>query len=775
MAIFWKNNEDEIESGYFWDVPASNPLVRLWVIDAPTPESTWIGKVFERQTEEKKDTWIWTKIKESFVWWIERIWDAWVGLANDKFTIPEAFMRGWAWALQSFFSPVSWLIWEGVEEGILALSDDFKKNVTDDVAPTIQSVVKWYQWQEPEQQRRLNNIWVWLEVLIEFVWWGAIKKPLEEIAWSVITWAKNIPSDGIELLKEWATNIKDKVSGIELPSFKKEIDEIPDEMITVKGNIDWVDVEVPQVNRTLSEKTVWLISPDIKNSTLAWKAVSPRTIWKNRKAKLASVRDVEARVKNFYKNIRTGVLDGDISTLQDSAQTMVNNLDSVWARIGNAVQKVDWNISIDNTLTDSMSQALFTKWSEVSPATPILKKFFDSLWDGNLTISEAYKLKKAYSNEVSKLVRAWDAGTDQYKALADWVNFLNTKIDEIIETKLWTEFATDKKLYRDLLLLADDMVASSLVEGRRSANTFAERIGMLESLTSPIAATKRKLIQAAEDPNTRGWAWIELIKRYDEAAVKNLSSPDIKSQLSKVDIKTPDGINKATNTIISTLDIAKDKLSEVTIIIKEFIAKHWEGFKDKLSDLMDDIADKVWARSKFIDDSGFKDMWTSSKVDDFGVKLTDLGDPRDIAIKLINWELEWKQVLFHWSNHASDIANNWFNLSKQSWNALWQWKTFHFNDPIRARKFWKDTVVTVLPDDAKILKLDNPRYNELFDNQGKMKKEGFIGKETDNSQYWGSEIQIFNNDVLNNRALRINTSAWVDFNTKKIEDFSNIK
>tara|TARA_R110000751_G_scaffold264037_1_gene363218 strand:+ start:2408 stop:2512 length:105 start_codon:yes stop_codon:yes gene_type:complete len=34
------------------------------------------------------------------------------------------------------------------------------------------------------------------------------------------------------------------------------------------------------------------------------------------------------------------------------------------------------------------------------------------------------------------------------------------------------------------------MVASSLVDGRRTANTLAERIGMLESITSPVASIK---------------------------------------------------------------------------------------------------------------------------------------------------------------------------------------------------------------------------------------------------------------------------------------------
>ena len=382
-----------------------------------------------------------------------------------------------------------------------------------------------------------NRLWLTIESLLplaEVATGWATGKVIKEVGWEILeTWVKKsgeiltswkeIAWESIDSLKEWASNIKDKVSDIELPSFKKEVDEIPSEMRTVKGNINWVEVEVPEVIRPLTEKAADKLSPTITNKTLAWSAVRPRTIGKNRKQKLESISKVEERTKNFYNNIRTGILDWDISTLENSAQSIVLNLDTVWARIGEAVQKVDWNIQFDNELTDNIINALNTKGSEVSPASPILNKFFETLGDWNLSIKEAYDLKKAYSNEVSKLVKWWDAWTAQYKALADWVNFLNTKIDEIIETKLWGQFADDKKLYRDLLFLADDMVASSLVDGRRTANTLAERIGMLESITSPVASIKWKLISASERVNTRGWAWEELIKRYDEEAVKNLT------------------------------------------------------------------------------------------------------------------------------------------------------------------------------------------------------------------------------------------------------------
>jgi len=392
---------------------------------------------------------------------------------------------------------------------------------------------KWEQFKasSPEANRFGLSVESVLPVA-EVVTWGLIGKATKDVAWELLeTWIKK----GWDLLESWkdivktwseaiwegVDTLKQKASDIELPSFKWEVDEIPTELRTVTWKIWDKEVQVPEVNRPLTERAADKLSPTITNKTLAWSAVRPRTVWKNRKQKLESIAKVEERTKNFYNNIRTGVLEWDISTLENSAQSIVSNLDTVGARIGNAVQKVDWNIQFDNELTDNIINALNSKGAEVSPASPILTKFFETLWDWNLSISEAYDLKKAYSNEVSKLVKWWDAWTAQYKALADWVNFLNTKIDEIIETKLWGQFADDKKLYRDLLFLADDMVASSLVDGRRTANTLAERIGMLESITSPIASTKWKLISASERVNTRGWAWEELIKRYDEEAIRN--------------------------------------------------------------------------------------------------------------------------------------------------------------------------------------------------------------------------------------------------------------
>ena len=50
----WRANE-EIESGYFGEMPETNPLVRLWLIKAPEKEPSGIAKSFSRQQSEKEE------------------------------------------------------------------------------------------------------------------------------------------------------------------------------------------------------------------------------------------------------------------------------------------------------------------------------------------------------------------------------------------------------------------------------------------------------------------------------------------------------------------------------------------------------------------------------------------------------------------------------------------------------------------------------------------------------------------------------------------------
>lgn len=122
------------------------------------------------QEEQWFIAWAFEKWTEAFKWGIERIWEAWVGIAEWKYDIAEWLARWGAWALQSVFAPVTWVLWESIESWIEALPQDFKNFVATKTKPTIENVVSWYTEQSPEQRRQLDNVWVWLEVLLSFAW-----------------------------------------------------------------------------------------------------------------------------------------------------------------------------------------------------------------------------------------------------------------------------------------------------------------------------------------------------------------------------------------------------------------------------------------------------------------------------------------------------------------------------------------------------------------------------------------------------------------------------
>lgn len=520
MTTFWGLQENEIPSGYFWELPSENPLIELWIIEGEE-EIDPIDEMLDMQLKEEKDTWIWTKIAETAKGGLSRIKEAWVWLAEWDFNIWEAFARGWAGALQTALSPISWLLEEWVEESIQLLSDDFKQNVADLTKPTIQDVVKWYDWQSQEQKRNLDNVWVWLELLFTLVGWNAIKKPLQEIAWEAVEWVKRWTEAVTKTVGEWIEQVWDIAKDITW-KVTPESDILSKlDLETVKGKIWDVEVDIPKQKGSISEIiTTPLREKDVK--VLAGRALSPRTAWKWAKQRLKSITDVEKNAKKFYENIRTWVIEWDISTIENASQSVVDNIDVIWERIGNAIKQVEWNIKVSDDIINSINTAIESKGARVSPATTPLNKFIEDLGDWNLTIEEAFELKKVYQNEVSKLYKSGDSWTKQYKALSDWVKFLNTRIDEIIDNQLWDAFAKDKETFRNLKLIVDDIVNSSLVEWRRAPNTLAEQIWFIEWLLSPVDAVKQWFIQEIWELNTRGGAWKELIKIYDQQAINNL-------------------------------------------------------------------------------------------------------------------------------------------------------------------------------------------------------------------------------------------------------------
>ena len=217
-------------------------------------------------------------------------------------------------------------------------------------------------------------------------------------------------------------------------------------------------------------------------------------------------------------------MKGNVNTLEDSANSVISNLDEIGANIGNSVKWAKWSTSISMWTRSEMSKALRNKIEKRAWAYSALQNFYKdtSKW---LNLNDAFKAKRVYQTEIGKLIRSWDAGTDSYSALVKWVQELSDNIDTIVEKSIWTkQFIEWKKQYKLLKSIASDISKSAVVEGRRAPQTFVEQLGMLESIvewvTNPLSTAKSVLAKEIGELNTRGWAWKELIKNYDKEAIQ---------------------------------------------------------------------------------------------------------------------------------------------------------------------------------------------------------------------------------------------------------------
>ena len=267
-----------------------------------------------------------------------------------------------------------------------------------------------------------------------------------------------------------------------------------------------------------------IVRPSIK--TLAGRAVSPRGTGLTSKQRLQATANAERNVREYWSKVRTGKLQGDLSSLETTAQSIVSNIDEVGAKIGKAVESTKAKITLPVDTLAEVSQAMATKGANRTPTYKILENFLDDA-GGDLTLKEAFDLKKIYQAEVGKLMRSGDAGTPQYSALVKWVDNINKLIDDAIEAGQGPGFTALKKDYRLLKSLVDDITNSAMVEGRRSPQTFTEQMGLMQTLASaidsPVGTTlnvwKQLIAKAIGDANTRWGAWELLIKALDDEAV----------------------------------------------------------------------------------------------------------------------------------------------------------------------------------------------------------------------------------------------------------------
>lgn len=82
-----------------------------------------------------------------------------------------------------------------------------------------------------------------------------------------------------------------------------------------------------------------------------------------------------------------------------------------------------------------------------------------------MNLQDAFKAKKVYQAEITKLIKSGDAGTDSYQALVKGVQELSDNIDNVVEKSLGSkQFMEWKEQYKLLKSIASDISKSAVVE-----------------------------------------------------------------------------------------------------------------------------------------------------------------------------------------------------------------------------------------------------------------------------------------------------------------------
>ena len=554
-------NNNDLVNKILEKYPDYKEQVDMWQtkpIDEPTTPVTQLAEWAK---------WLWERIWGWVVWavkWAYKWLTSWPSLWETFWSVVESWrhlqrtptLTEWAipktesvwvwdiikspirvtWAAEEFFSPVitpinylagkviRWALW-AIWWWIKGSMDEEQKQAlwtlwqllwsyTWNKLKEANAFLVWKYWQE-EADRMIQVAkdaaqWVWAALEVWTSVWASA---------TLLRWAKNII--------KWVWAKKSPITWETINKWEqKTLSDLWQE--TKPWVIEWQQVEIPVHKKWVYEtitKATWLRTSDPK--VLAGRAVSPRTLWKSDKMKLVNIANIETRTKQFYNNVRLWKFEWSIDTLEATAQTMVNNIDKYWEKIWEWVKKLSWWTQMSNDVVEQMTQALESKWASVSPATWKLQSLIkDTEWP--LTWDQAFDIKKSYWNEVNKLYKAWDAWTKQYKALSDWVEFLNKQIEKAAEEQLWKEFKNDKILFKQLKDLVSDVTSSALVEWRRSPQTLAEQLSFIEMLQNPVSAVKNWIVRDLAELNTRWWSWKELIKIYDEQALKWVIPPVFK-------------------------------------------------------------------------------------------------------------------------------------------------------------------------------------------------------------------------------------------------------
>lgn len=348
---------------------------------------------------------------------------------------------------------------------------------------------------------------------------SVIKAPAT-LAKNVVVWATELPWKTVNKVKSFFPTPEQKL-----------VKDLWQQ--TAPWFVSWKAVQVPIPEKWIIEKVTFWLGREKDPKVLAWRALTPTYAGKTPKQILSTVWDLEVNVKKLYEWIRTGLYKWDVSTLENAANSVVQNLDEIGWRIWTSVKEAQGKIPLSKNRAE-IKKVLSDPIEKRGWAYQILKNFYqDTAPIDWLSIQRAFKAKKIYQAEIKKLIKSGDTWTDAYESLIKWVQELNDSIDNAVANTPW--FKEWKGQYAHLKKLVTDMAKSAAVEWRRSPQTFVEQLGMVETLmdavSNPLSTAWKLYAKEIGELNTRGWAWKELMKIYDTEAIA--------SKWVKNSVKTP--------------------------------------------------------------------------------------------------------------------------------------------------------------------------------------------------------------------------------------------
>lgn len=498
--------------------------------------------------------------------------------------------------------------------------------------------------------------------------------------------------------------------------------------------VDWkiINIDLPQ--KWLFDNIKWAITEPVKTKDLTKlvnRAFTPSRAWLNISQKVDLLKNTLKDATDLYKQVRTWKLNGNINSLQDTAQTVVDNLKTVWDKIWQAISKTKGEIKIPEELKTKLEESINTEWSKVAPAVAPVKKLLSELeWKDKLTPQQAFELKKAYWNEVSKLYKAWDAGTKSYTALRDTVDYLNKSIDNIVDKTEWLKDL--KSQYALLKRNANNIVNSAVVDSRSAPMWLAEQMWFIDNILNPIWWVKNAIIKEMADANSRWWAWQRFVKLMDKNAISKVKPENVLDRTWKVLKKEWKIIKKEWKTIKNiitdkrafiwnggkiwknldfnwnkeiNLDWVKIKLSSdwVSQLPKKILKEKWLNPKDEI--YIDLIKTDKLVRWQWKDTKAMEELINIAEKEWKYLVLKPVAQGWIPQTKLINWykKLWFKKIdnglmvklpntiqVYHWSiKPVSSIEDIQIWKWLSSW---WRWNYFgdwiYFVDNINDAKYY---------------------------------------------------------------------------------------